>query len=615
MADSSNSNTQPTSATIRQQIVQSAGLYLPSIYQKYLSFHDSLDLQTDSVGQQFIPVSSAMNNWDQKRKLFVVGLIPPSSQVSGRSVDRSNSIASLQRTPSDPVTVTGADQQNARGTGPNSGPAQGGFQGRSVSGVPGSNQGPPIVTTLSASQMAVAIRDAYVHRFGTQPSQNLVATFVTQSIRETSGSWPDYNPGYIGNIPPGDPRLNRMQTFGFVNPGGSVSYYKSYATPQDGAAGFISAIYGCGGQAAINAANNGDFQGYAEALHDGGYFTDTVEDYVGHAQNVQAVSGQIGNLSSLDSSILPPPLPQGPTGQLDDSTSGAWNSQGSGAANQSNLMLALSGNSNLNNGTETGRTFLNEQRAMAAATQQLLTQMANTPPLQFLVNPQSFKVDLENVISDGNWTRYGPGDVVEHWGPNQDKVEGSGKVAAFMAVDMVNNPSGPGLTRTARQYSASYQNFQSLYAIYRNNAGLFLTDNIEPTDSRKQNMSVLGSIYIFYDNTIYIGSFSNFTVTETDAAPFTLEYSFSFDVRASFTLDQISDPDLTFGVPQGGFTVSSPRSIQTSGNPGTGTSVSAESAGVEAALAAFNETGSIDAAANALNASTQASLTNNLLGR
>ena len=605
----SNPNTQPTSPSIQSQIFQSAGYYLPSVYQALLTQHHSLVLQTDSVGQQFIPVSDAVNNWDSRLRLFVVGLIPPSSQVTGRSVDRSNSVASLERTPSDPITLTGADQQNARGNGPNSGSAQSGYHGQSVPGVQGSNQGPPIVTQLSTQQMAVAMRDAYTQRFGSPPSQNQVATFVSQSLRETSGRWPNYNPGYIGNFPTGDPRLNQTQTFGYVNQGGSVSYYKSYATPQAGAASFIAAIYSTGGQAALDAANNGDFQGYAQALHDGGYFTDTVSDYAGHAPNVQSVSAQIGDVSSLSSSILPGAINLGPTGQIDPSTAGTWESQGSDASNQGTQMLSMSANANLNNDTSTGNKFLNAQRSMASATQQLLTQMANTPPLQFLVNPQSFKVDMENIISDGEWTRLGPQDVIEHWGGDQDRIEGSGKVAAFMAIDMVNNPAGPGLTRTARQYSAAYQNFLSLYLLYKNNAGLYLTDNVDPSDTKKQNLSVLGSLYIYFDNILYVGSFSNFTVTETDTAPFTLEYSFSFDVRATFVLDQITDPNMTSG---GGGTVQSTVSVPTSANAATGTTTPAFTN--EDLLNAFNS-GGADAAIQAQNAASQASLTKNLLGR
>ena len=142
--------------------------------------------------------------------------------------------------------------------------------------------------------------------------------------------------------------------------------------------------------------------------------------------------------------------------------------------------------------------------------------------------------------------------MVEHWGENQDKLEASGKIAAFQAIDTTTDATGPGLTRTARQYSLSYQNFLSLYQIYRNNAGIYIPD---PVDLTKTNLSVLGSVYIYFDYTMYVGSFDNFTISENDQEPYTLEYSFTFSVRATFIFDQVQDPNFTYGIAQGGVTV------------------------------------------------------------
>ncbi len=604
MAD--NTTQTPPNATsgtlIYQQIEQDADYYLPSIYQSRLTYHHSLELQTDSMGQQFIPVSDAINNPDQKKKLFVVGLIPPSSKVSGILLDRSNSVATLERTPNDPATISSNDQLSNRlaANDPSAGTIH-------VPGTPGTNQGPPVWTQMSVKQMAVAIRDAYVQNpsLPQPPNANVIATLVGQSIRETSGRWPNYNPGFIGNFQNGDARLNNLSTFG-VWENNAIHYYVSYNTPQDGAAAFVNAIYRTGGQAAIQAAANGDVQTYCQSLHDGGYFTATVDFYAGHFPNVQNLSSQIGDPSALNASILPNPLTLGPKDQVDPSTSTSWASQGSNSASLSVQMGVKGANQNLNNTTNTGYAFQQQQKAMIRATQQLLQQMANTPPLQLIVNPQTFKINSEKIVSDGNWTRYGPADVIEHWGENQDKLEGSGKIAAFQAVDMTTTNGGPGLTRTARQYSASYQNFLSLYQLYKNNAGLFLTDNVEPTDTKKQNMSVVGSIYIYYDHTLYIGSFDNFTITETDGAPFTLEYSFSFTLRATFTLDQVSDPNYTYNIPQGGFTTQQTPSVPTtqaatlsSGQPPS----NAETAGNEAFYNAFGNGASVeDANAARLNA-------------
>jgi hypothetical protein len=151
-------------------------------------------------------------------------------------------------------------------------------------------------------------------------------------------------------------------------------------------------------------------------------------------------------------------------------------------------------------------------------------------------------------VSDGNFTREGP--IIEHWGEQQDKLSLSGKLAAFVAIDTQpsddsnNLGGGPGLTRVARQYSASYQNFLSLYLLYRNNGGLYVNTL---ADTMKNNLlsrlSLLGSIYIYYDNTLYIGSFDSFNITEADTTPYSLEYSIEFTVRATFILDSPTEYD------------------------------------------------------------------------
>jgi hypothetical protein len=610
MPSSSNPNTSSSQSLIFQQIEQDADYYSPSVYQNLLTFHHSLQLPTDSAGNQFIPVSDAMNNPDQKKKLFVVGLIPPSSQVSGKILDRSNSIA--QATPDTPAVLTQANALSAQ-SGSTSGQGGYGYNGQTTDGVPGSNQGPAIVTQLSQQQMAAAFNAAYMQRFGQPPTSQAVAMFVGQSIRETSGGWPNYNPGNIGNFNPnttgGQNAINNNQTFSFVNQDGSVSYYMSYSTAQAGASAYIGAIYRCGGQSAIDAANNGDVQGYCQALYNGGYFTDTVSHYVAGFPNVNTIASNIGDVSNLSTSILPPPLTLGPSTQVNTSSATAWaTGGGSDAANQSTMANVANINNNIGNDTFTGNKYTQQQSAMIAATQLLLKNMANTPPLRMIVNPSSFKVGAEKVISDGGWTRYGPSDVVEHWGEQQDKIDASGRVAAFQAIDASVNANGPGLTRTARQYSASYQNFLSLYQLYRNNGGLYLTDNIEPTDSRKQVMSVVGSIYIYYDHTIYIGSFDTFTITETDSAPFTLEYSFTFTVRATFLLDQISDPNFTFDVAQGGVSTQSPPTVPTtqSATSSLGTPASqAQQSWDDAYNNSINSGGSVSDAATAASQAAQ----------
>jgi len=187
-----------------------------------------------------------------------------------------------------------------------------------------------------------------------------------------------------------------------------------------------------------------------------------------------------------------------------------------------------------------GQAFQAAQRAQYLAVKGALDAMANSPPLRMLVNPKSFSVKGEKIVSDGSWGRNGP--IIEHWGNNQDKISASGKVSGFYAVS-IEDAGGPGLTRMARNFSQAWQNFQSLYLFYKNNGALYTKDFA--SGSNQVNLALVGSIYIYYDNILYIGSFDNFSLSEDDAAPFSMDYSYDFTVRAAFLLDQ---PDtLTYG--------------------------------------------------------------------
>ena len=212
------------------------------------------------------------------------------------------------------------------------------------------------------------------------------------------------------------------------------------------------------------------------------------------------------------------------------------------------LQIAVQASTSINQTSTATQTLASQQTAIINAITQQVNQMVNTPPLRLLVNPRSFKNSLEKITSDGSWGRNGP--IIEHWGEQMDKIEASGKIAAFYALD--SNPPGlltdndPGLTRMVRNSSTAYQNLLSLYLIYRNNAGIWTEDFINPA-STKTNLSIVGSIFIFYDNILYVGSFDNFTISESDEAPYSLEYSFSFTVRAWFEMDQQQDPLLAWG--------------------------------------------------------------------
>lgn len=541
---------------ILQQIEETAGLYEPAVYE-LLTFYSALQNQSDELDGQFFPLTTVKPKSEKEALLFAVGFIPPTSNVTGRLLDRSASVANAAAGSEGSLQdIDMTEAQVIRSSSAASGNL-GGEGGRQVEGVPGEDRGPPIVNKFSVKQLAVLIRDAYHARFNKNPTQIELAIYVGQSMRETGGNWPNNNPGYIGNYP-----LKRIpegrHTFAFLYKNGRVEYYNSYSTPQAGAASFVSNVVFRSGGRTRQAAIAGDLLGYCKALHDGKYYTDTVEDYFGHYPNVTAIAKAIGDVDKLDPSTVSGFKPIG--GDVKP-PAGDWASTGSSNSSQANKTFSKTANRDLNR-TDLGLRFLAAQASMIKALQDAISQMARTPPLRLLINPQSFRSSCEKLISSGNWGRNGP--IIEHWGDQQDKIEGSGKIAAFYSIDTVGSSLGdvgnsPGLGRTARQFSQSYQNLQSLWLIYKNNGGIWLPDYTNTSTSKRTNLAVVGSVYLYFDGILYIGSFDNFNLSETEGAPFTLEYNFSFTVRAWFLLDRPVNPQISSGKPLG--SVSPPSTI------------------------------------------------------
>ena len=233
-----------------------------------------------------------------------------------------------------------------------------------------------------------------------------------------------------------------------------------------------------------------------------------------------------------------PPAPD-VTAVVNDAVASDWQKNGSDQSQVARQQQQKLANTPLT-ADEAGKALLAGQRAQLLAVKAALDAMANSPPLRMLVNPKSFSVKGEKIVSDGNWGRNGP--IIEHWGNNQDKISASGKVTGFYAIS-TEDAVGPGLTRMARNFSQAWQNFQSLYLFYKNNGALYTQDFA--SSSNQLNLTLVGSIYIYYDNILYIGSFDNFSLSEDDSAPYSMDYSYDFTVRAAFLLDQ---PDtLTYG--------------------------------------------------------------------
>lgn len=542
---------------IAKDIELKSDFYVPATYE-LLGFYSNFRLRGD-FNTAFIPLTQAKPN----PKLFAVGILPPSVSISGRLLDRSATVANVTGAP-----VTMSDELVV--------PVERVEEGRSIP------------TPSTASERGASLSDAFWQDYvlmcqrlqvdptelaavidkesqfdpraanngGVTPRDTPVAQGLCQFIRRTATS---------SRVGMDDATWNQFCTLSAQE---QLVYVEKFY--QGRAAGKSRAdlnLITFGGynnpDGSIYASREAQERWIAEHPEDAGRFRNADRQDKATQQNGRAVMSD-GRITSI-SLAAAGQLDQKPRGDIparirsaqefvqrnglspypgptlpDTEGQSDWRANGSAKASDAKRELAKTSDKDQLRASLTNQ-FRDAQAAEITSTALQLRTLRNSPPLRFLVNPSSFKISSEKVVSDGNWTRNGP--IIEHWGDNQDKIEASGKVAAFFSIDALpaseDSAGGPGLTRGARQYSASYQNFLSLYLLYRNNANLYTdTDTPQSGSSYLTRLSMVGSMYIFYDDTLYLGTFDNFNVTESDAAPYSLEYNFQFTVRATFLLDR-----------------------------------------------------------------------------
>lgn len=561
----------PNKERIFQQITKAADTYAPKVYALLNGMGDFTAEQ--EMQEQFVPLTAVKTNGGIP---FIVGLLPPTSNVTGRLLDRSASVRDTTQ------SAEGGTETNA--------PKTGSVPGGSASdvGKPGLNDRKMV--SFTPTQLRTALRNAFIKKYGKPPTEDQLALLFAQVCVE-NGSSPhakemhayNYNLGSIHSrdggatnakppnttppIPapsdkvPRPPSKSNGAILGYsdapasyylgtdfiyvqptadnpADPNGlgakqyQYVYFEAYPSLEAAAEDQVNLL------ARLNAPTKSTPEDFAKALAPnakdddpgkGAYYGVKVSAYAaGLRMHYNAYKKVFAGVADDDSA----------------SSSASWQGTGSDNAKTADNESAKLANGDLNR-TELGRKFLAAQLASITATVKEIEKIKNTPPLRLLVNPQSFKVSSDKIVSDSNWTRNGP--IIEHWGDGQDKIEASGKVAGFYSID-VNNAATPGLSRTAKHYSAAYQNLLSLYLLYKNNGSLFLNlAQITGNTNEINRLSVVGSIYLYYDGILYFGSFDNFNITESDSSPFTLEYNFQFTVRSAFLLDTPPMPGMTYG--------------------------------------------------------------------
>jgi hypothetical protein len=145
--------------------------------------------------------------------------------------------------------------------------------------------------------------------------------------------------------------------------------------------------------------------------------------------------------------------------------------------------------------------------------------------MTLLINPSDLTIGQTFISSDA-LTRSGW--VSTLWGRSQQTFTTNLSTAAFYVY-------GIGLSSYYRKSSLSFKNFISFIGLFKNNGYYFFSghqNGIDNTDIFNSDpgrvINVLDQIKISYDNTDYLGSFSNLTVDETTEMPFRFSFNFEF---------------------------------------------------------------------------------------
>ena len=168
------------------------------------------------------------------------------------------------------------------------------------------------------------------------------------------------------------------------------------------------------------------------------------------------------------------------------------------------------------------------------------------PALIMLVNPSEFTRNYEQT-TDPVKTRSGY--AINMWLEKPVSISAKGVTAGQYAF---RSDGSGGLSSLNRIQSVSYQNLMSLVSIFKNNGNIFTDTSFGDGNAGIPLISM--SVYIYYDNHIYIGSFDDFSITDDGNKPFNLSYSWKFTVRYDIDTNQVSDSFITtFGMPAAGF--------------------------------------------------------------
>ncbi|HEY8096299.1 MAG TPA: hypothetical protein VIE65_09465, partial [Methylobacter sp.] len=516
------------------QILKSLENPVPSVLGFLEQLERQVNLQTfqpgdgdDGFGTSFGTLTASRRN----SKPFIIGFLPPDNVVDFIPVINATSPVGLVPTSvNPPQAVTGIKV-----------------------GTKNYGELPKTRVTVSVSDVRQAIYNSYLRQTGVPPTENTLGLMASQILVENGGNAAatsfgtnNYNLGNShasggGTYAPGqDTKASRSANSrnGVLDPPPTPSggtYY--FGTDYDGS-GKAYPVYFAAykslddavdhhvNQLLTNwngAANAQDVQGFISGLqHDpshGAYFQISESVYASALNNqLLAYRARFGN----------DPIGSNPTDaknlSADDGTGRQIMTSGSFGGVESQDPLANRFGRNIRQADE---ARIDSAQKQTSALKRQIDAIHATSPLLLLINPSEFARSYEASIDNGIKGRYK--NIVHTWLERPGIISSNGVTAGQYIVDA--EGSG-GLTNTYRIHTVSYQNLLSLVLTYKNNGILFAGSESD------RGIPILAcSLYIYYDQILYIGSFDDLSVSDSADRPYNMSYSFKFSVRYMFEFD------------------------------------------------------------------------------
>jgi hypothetical protein len=159
------------------------------------------------------------------------------------------------------------------------------------------------------------------------------------------------------------------------------------------------------------------------------------------------------------------------------------------------------------------------------------------PPLILLINPATLETKYTSRIAEQR-TRWTGGNIPYVFQAHHDELDtlsATGKSAMFISNDK-------GLTRIERTKTIGYENIEKLVAIYLNNG---TNRNTKPNSSINPCViDSVGRVVLNYNGFIYQGHFTSFSVSETEAMPFNVDFTFEYKVTRTFNIERVNEESI-----------------------------------------------------------------------